>query len=315
MDFRISQFRSFLVLAETLNYAKAARLLYMSQPTLTAQIKSLEDSFEVRLFERSRQGVSITAAGKELLGVARGILEQVEQAGNRMKQAEASQPVRICCSQAGQFEVLPKLLRTMAEQHPEIQMEFKAMVPGERLQALQSRRVDLLMMTLPVYAEDVQFEYLCSESMIAVLPDREPYSSMTEISVAEFVREPLLTVSAKECLRCTPLALAALAQHGVAPVRLVEGPIDHNARLAIVAGGRVAALAGKASSQLHFPGVIRLPFRESVQGSQMGMAWRNEEVSEGLHLVMEELRRLTGGQREPVVSVRNSEVFPARISA
>lgn len=315
MDFRISQFRSFLVLAETLNYAKAARLLYMSQPTLTAQIKSLEESFEVRLFERSRQGVSVTEAGRELIGVARGVLEQLEQAGSRMKQAEASRPVRICCSQAGQFEVLPKLLRIMAERHPEVQMEFQAMVPGERLQALQSRRVDLLMMTLPVYAENVQFEYLCSESLIAVLPDREPYSSMTEISVAEFVREPLLTVSAKECLRCTPLVLAALAQHGVTPQRLIEGPIDHNARLAIVAGGRIVAMAGQSSSQLHFPGVIRLPFRELVQGSQMGMAWRSEEISEGLSLVMEELRHLTGGQREPVVSVRGPEIFPARISA
>ncbi|WP_263408880.1 LysR family transcriptional regulator [Terriglobus tenax] len=315
MDFRIGQFRSFLVLANTLNYAKAARMLYMSQPTLTAQIKSLEENFQVRLFERSRKGVAITAAGKELATTARALLDQLEQAGTRMKQAEMSRPVRICCSQAGQFEVLPQLLRSMAENHPEIPIEILAMVPGERLEALRSRRVDLLMMTLPVYNDDVVFEPLCSEAMIAVVPDRQPFSSMKDISVAEFARAPLLTVSEKECSRCTANALAALDRHGVTPVHLVEGPIDHNARMAMVAGGRAVAMAGESSSLAGFPGVRQLPFREQVQGSQLGMGWRNETVSENLQVVLEELRRLTVSRREIPIPIFRPDNFLERISA
>jgi DNA-binding transcriptional LysR family regulator len=315
MDFRLGQLRSFLVLAETLNYAKASRRLYMTQPTLTVQIKSLEESFQVRLFDRSRQGVTITSAGKELIAVARGVLDQVDRASERMKQADASRPVRICCSQAGQYSVLPALIRSITEHHPDIRMEFQPMVPGERLEALRMHRVDLLMMTLPMHAEDVHFELLGSEPLIAVLPDREPYSSMSTISVAEFVREPLLTVSEKECLRCTQTALSALAQHGVIPARLVEAPIDQNSQLAIVAGGKAVTMAGHSSLQLRFPGVIRLPFREAVQGAQLGMAWRNEEVSQSLHIVMKELRRVTAPQRETMIPIRRTELFPNRISA
>jgi DNA-binding transcriptional LysR family regulator len=315
MDFRLGQLRSFLVLAETLHYARAARRLYMTQPTLTVQIKSLEESFQVRLFDRSRQGVTITSAGKELVAVARGVLDQIDRASARMKQADAWCPVRVCCSQAGQYSVLPVLIRSIAERYPDIQMEFQAMVPGERLEALRMHRVDLLMMTLPVHAEDVQFEFLGSEPLVAVLPDREPYSSMSSISVAEFVREPLLTVNQRECLRCTQTALNALAQHGAAPDRLVEGPVDHNSQLAIVAGGTAVTMAGQSSLQLRFPGVIRLPFRETVQGAQLGMAWRDEEVSQALHVVMKELRRVTAPQRETMIPIRRAELFPNRISA
>ena len=65
MDFRIRQLQCFLTLAELLHYGRTARALYMSQPTITFQIKSLEEAFGVPLFERNRQQVSLSRAGLE----------------------------------------------------------------------------------------------------------------------------------------------------------------------------------------------------------------------------------------------------------
>lgn len=80
MDFRIRQLRCFLTLSDLLHYGRTARALYMSQPTVSIQIKLLEETFGAQLFERDRQSVRLTPAGVAFREHARDILEQVEQA-------------------------------------------------------------------------------------------------------------------------------------------------------------------------------------------------------------------------------------------
>ena len=75
MDFRIRQLQCFLTLSELLNYGKTARTLYMSQPTITFQIKSLEEAFGVKFFERDRQHVRLTDAGCAFREYAQSIMD------------------------------------------------------------------------------------------------------------------------------------------------------------------------------------------------------------------------------------------------
>ena len=81
MDFRIRQLQCFLTLSDLLNYGKTARALYMSQPTITFQIKSLEETFGVKLFERDRQQVRLTDAGCAFREYAQSIMDTVDAAG------------------------------------------------------------------------------------------------------------------------------------------------------------------------------------------------------------------------------------------
>ena len=80
MDFRIRQLQCFLTLSDLLNYGKTARALYMSQPTITFQIKSLEEAFGVKLFERDRQQVRLTDAGCAFREYAQSIMDTVDAA-------------------------------------------------------------------------------------------------------------------------------------------------------------------------------------------------------------------------------------------
>jgi len=80
MDFRVRQLQYFLVLAEHLNFNRAARELQIPQPTLSFQIKSLEAALDVRLFDRNQRHVQLTSSGVRLRKHARTILKQAHRA-------------------------------------------------------------------------------------------------------------------------------------------------------------------------------------------------------------------------------------------
>lgn len=291
MDFRLCQLRSLITLAETLNYAKASRVLFMAQPTLSVQIKSLEEDFQVKLFDRSRQKVQLTEAGRHLVDLAKQILQDVERARIQMSKMEASKPLRVCSSQAGNYEVLPKLIRQMSDRFPDTQLEFQSMVPAERIEALRSHKVDVLVMVSPMYGEGISFELLRTESMVAIVPDREPYRSMEEISIYDFANQPLLTVSDRECSHCRQFNIDLLARFGL-QAELVEAPIDSNAQMAMIAGGKAVGFSGESSENVRFPGIIRLPFKERVPCSKLGVAWRTGDDSPVLRSFIAELRKV-----------------------
>ena len=78
------QLRNFISIAQTLNYSETAKSAFISQPALTKQINRLEEELGVRLFERTRHGVSLTYAGEEFYKYAAEILESIQQAEARM---------------------------------------------------------------------------------------------------------------------------------------------------------------------------------------------------------------------------------------
>ena len=288
MDFRIRQLQCFLVLAEMLNYGKAARAQNMTQPTLSFQIKSLEQDFGARLFDRDSRGVKLTVAGERLLVSAKRILAEVTSVHKQISGMETRAPLRVCCSQAGQFQILPKLIRNLEEIDPSLQLELQPMVPEERVQSLTSGKVDVLMMVAPVDAPGVTFKPLRTESMMAVLPQRSPYTELSTISVHQFAKSPLLVASERECSWCRQFSIASLRRFGISPT-VVETSIQINVSFALVSAGKGVAIASEAVMDFKFPGVIYLPFTEAMPRTKLGVAWRTEDDSASLALFREVL--------------------------
>lgn len=283
MDFRIRQLECFLVLAEKLNYGKAARSQFMTQPTLSFQIKSLEEDFGARLFERNHRGVKLTGAGERLVLSARRILAEVATVHKQISGMETHAPLRVCCSQAGQFEILPKLLRNLAEADPNLKLELQPMVPEERVQSLTSGKLDALMMVAPVEAPGITFQLLRSEAMIAVVPEVAPYIGMSSISVHELAKNPILVATEKECSHCKQFTLGLFQRFGINP-RAVEVPINLNVVFALIAAGKGVGITTEALLGTKFPGVMFVPFREIMPKSKLGVAWRTDDDSPSLAL-------------------------------
>jgi DNA-binding transcriptional LysR family regulator len=290
MDFRLRQLKCFLVLTEKLNYGQAARAQFMTQPTLSFQIKSLEEDFGARLFDRSHKGVSLTPAGKQLELSARRILAEVESVRREISSLAARQSLRICCSQAGQFDILPRLIRYLAESDPDLRVEIEAMVPEERVQALISGKLDVLVMVAPVQAPGVSFQTLRRESLVAAVPDTPENRAKKEISIHELARSPLLVANERECSYCKEFSIGVMRRFHLMP-EIIESPVNLNFQFTMIAAGRGVSISSESLLGLRFPGVLFLPFTEPMPKTKLGVAWRTNDDSPAVRLLHDALVR------------------------
>lgn len=136
--------REFLVFAETMNYTTAAKKLYISQPTLSSHIASLEKTIGVPLVERTAGGAILTPAGKHLLSSATGILAEIENAAATCRDISTNVvSLNIRTDTAYFNDVLDRAKAHFCDAHPGKRVEFNiAMSPYGRAEALDKGIID-----------------------------------------------------------------------------------------------------------------------------------------------------------------------------
>ena len=144
MDFRMRQLQCFLTLSELLNYGKTARALYMSQPTISFQIKSLEEAFGVKLFDRDRQQVRLTDAGYAFREYARTIIDTVDAARECLGNLHKRLRLRVSCGPVGQYVLLPAVIRKLTAEHPEFELEVMELTTEQQMARMTEGNVDAL---------------------------------------------------------------------------------------------------------------------------------------------------------------------------
>lgn len=135
MEFK--QLRYFVMLAKELHFQRAARLLCVTQPALSQQIKNLENKLEQSLFERDRQSVKLTPAGELLLDQVSPLLIQLEQALDKVRYLDKSAPSRLKISVASYASVRPvnKAFLRFKAQFPEVELS-RIQAPTDQIQDL-----------------------------------------------------------------------------------------------------------------------------------------------------------------------------------
>jgi DNA-binding transcriptional LysR family regulator len=137
-----SLLQTFLVLAETGSLSRAAPLVASTQPTLSRQLALLEAQVGQSLFERSPRGLRLTGAGEALLPAARRMREGAQDLSLALAGREQSLAgtVRLTASEIVSTYLLPDVLRTLREAHPEIQIEL---VASNAVEDLRERSADI----------------------------------------------------------------------------------------------------------------------------------------------------------------------------
>ena len=143
MDLR--QLKRFVVLAEELNFRRAAGRLHMTQPPLSAAIQRLEEGLGVVLFQRARSKVQLTTAGAAFLREVRHLLAQADMAVEVARSAEqgASDVLRIAAVDSAAFELLPNVLSTFRQDFPEARIVVKTDSSENEVAALRKGSLDV----------------------------------------------------------------------------------------------------------------------------------------------------------------------------
>jgi DNA-binding transcriptional LysR family regulator len=260
----------FLTLSDLLNYGKTARALYMSQPTITFQIKSLEESFGVKLFERDRQQVRLTDAGFAFLEYARTIVATVDAARECLGNLHTRLQLRVSCGPVGQFVLLPAVLRSLAAQYPEFELEVSELTTEQQMMRLPEGKIDALLMVGALPISGMRFDPICSEQLVAVVSRRSPLAARSSISVQDLRETGLIASRLKDCRFHQPYLHSLLAPYGVTP-RIVESPHSCSVQFAYAAAGEGVVISTASMAACTFPGVAFLPFDEPLPPIQLGM--------------------------------------------
>ncbi len=143
MDIRV--YRTFLLVARLLNITKAAGQLNFSQPAITAQMHSLEEEFQVRIFDRNGKRLTLTKAGKQLIGYAERALALYEETKNAMAEfSRGTDTIRLGVSTQMINYLLPSLLIEFQRQMPNVFVSIEVcMNTQDVLKGVAEQRYDL----------------------------------------------------------------------------------------------------------------------------------------------------------------------------
>ena len=187
----LQSLRCFSVLAETLNFHRAARRLNMTQPALSLRLKRLEDELDLRLLERSRSSVSLSDAGREFLPHARHLLNQASTAREAAERIAAGQAghLRIGYTPVSFFGYVPDLIRSYAMTQPDVRISLTELLSDQVEVALTTREIDAGFLHPPVGRRDLQVQDLRSEGFVVALSTENPLARKSALTLKDLAEE------------------------------------------------------------------------------------------------------------------------------
>jgi len=181
------ELRYFVTVAEELHFSRAAERLGIAQPPLSRAIQQLERRLGVTLLERNRRGVTLTNAGRVLLGEARAILEAAAAAARRTRRAASpTNRLTLATKSGANHELLRKLLDAHAAEPGAAEIEVLLCGMGEQAGMLRDGRADVALMQRPFHSlAGFDTEDLLTEEQVAILPAGHPLATRTSLTMAD----------------------------------------------------------------------------------------------------------------------------------
>ncbi|SMH62736.1 LysR family transcriptional regulator [Azospirillum agricola] len=203
MDLSLRQIRAFLAVAQTHSFTRAADLLHVAQPTLTVQIRRLEEALDVKLFDRNTRTVNLTRVGRELLPVFQRMVHDLDAVVVDTHEIAAKRRgiVRVAALPTVAAGVLPDAIRSFRERHPGASFVLKDVIAGRVLALVRSEEVDLGVMGGEVKGQDIETLLEASDRLHVVFPKDHPVAGLPRVTIATLADLPLVLMDPATSVR------------------------------------------------------------------------------------------------------------------
>lgn len=198
----IRDLRYFVAVAETGHFGQAAERCFVSQPTLSGQIRKLEDELGVSLFERTNRSVMITPAGQATLVIARNILDQVEDL-KRVAQSHQDPfagPFKLGVIPTLSPYLIPYLLKQLKKAYPGLELILVEDLTAELEHKLTQHEIDAALLATPVTSHELLATELFDEPFWIAYPRKHRFYHLDKITLKELKKETLLILAEGHCL-------------------------------------------------------------------------------------------------------------------
>ncbi|MGW3431771.1 LysR family transcriptional regulator [Streptomyces melanosporofaciens] len=308
MDVSPRVLRYFMAVAEELHFGRAATRLYISQPSLSHQIRKLEETLETPLFVRSSRRVQLTAAGRTLVHEAPIALAALEQAVQLTRRAGAgiTTTIRLGYTPVTSFDTLTVLLDALQEDHPDFTVDPRECFSAEIPERLCAGDLDIGLALSPQPLDGVGGEILREEPVSALLSTRHRLAAAPTIPVTVLRDETLQLFPRRLAPAYYDGIVAACHEAGFSPkiCAFEEPPV--NAMLARLSSGRNVGLAPTSFAEHAAKAGTSIIRRDVVDPSivaELSVLWPTKDPSPAIASVLATARRCAehnGWLRSPI---------------
>jgi LysR family transcriptional regulator, hydrogen peroxide-inducible genes activator len=279
-DLKLKDLRYLVAVADTRHFGRAAERSFVSQPTLSAQLKKLEDYLGVQLVERAPKRVQLTAAGEEIVERARLILEASEEIVElaRGHRDPLAGRLRLALLPTIGPYLLPNVAARLRKQLPRLELMLYEYQTDPMLDKLHSGEIDVGILALPVAMDGLDSYELYKEPFTVAMPSGHRLAQKSSIKVEDLHHETLLLLEDGHCLR--DQALDICSSTDVHEKQDFRATSLETLRQMVAAGVGITLLPELAGRGAYGAarGVSIKPFVKPVPTRTIGAIWRKSSA-------------------------------------
>lgn len=278
--------RYFVSVARHRNFTRAAAEHMVAQPSLSQQIRRLEEELGTLLFDRSRTPVRLTDAGEALLPYAEAILRQVEAARAAVEERIGLRSGRLVLGSlpVTGSRVLPRAITAYRRRYPGIQITLLEESTQRLTELALAGETDLTLTTLPVGSDELAWQPLLTEPILLALPPDHPLAQewLKAQGSAAAPAVPLSAVADEPFLIMKPgygfrdLVLAACRAAGFTPQIAFESAQIETLQAMVAAGLGVTLVPQMAVDRTLQPSPVFVPIAGEPLTRTLALAWRRD---------------------------------------
>lgn len=214
----------FIVLAEELNFRRAADRCHISQPGLSQLLRQLEDELQVQLFYRDRRNVSLTPAGELFRQEAYKLLLQMTDIVDRARQIErgAIGELTIGATATALFVILPEITRRFAKALPKVALTIRSMTTADQERALRRGDIQVGLVHPPLEDTALVCRVISAIPFDVVLSDENPLSKKAVLTLKDLAQETFILFPRAVGPRLYDEIIALCHQEGFSPRKIIE---------------------------------------------------------------------------------------------
>jgi DNA-binding transcriptional LysR family regulator len=291
--------RYFVAVAETLHFGQAAARLRIAQPSLSHQIRQLEDDLQVGLLRRTKRRVELTDAGRLFLQEAREIIARADRAtviARRMGSVDAHR-LRVGVGYCSDQSDIAALLGAFNAQQRAIQVETKTLSVPAQLAALVDGQLDVAFVRPPVSDHSLMSEVMIREALVLALPPKHRLASRSRLPLSAVANELFILPPHDVVPVFHDTVLKACRAAGFAPHAPHEADHLHMV-LGLVAAGAGVALVPASASKIQHGRVTYRTLHPAPERLETALAWRRGDKSPAVAEFITTARRVLSQRHE-----------------
>lgn len=279
MNFR--DLRYLVAVAEHRHFGRAAEACFVSQPTLSTQLKKLEERLGVVLIERNNRQVMLTDVGESIVEQARRVLRETDQL---VGIAESHRD-----PYGGDFRLgviptiapylLPKILSPLRKAFPELRMQLTESQTSVLMHSLKSGELDAAILALPVDDDQITEQLLYREPFYMAVPKQHPNAKRKTVNLKDLDGEDILLLEDGHCLRDQALELCS-SNNAVENTNFRATSLETLRQM--VAANVGITLMPELALGRRVAGISYVPFKGKGPAREVGLCWRSTSTRKAL---------------------------------